>query len=268
MGVFHCCPPQTAGIGGGWFAASLLPFFLALPAAAQDALSSASIVESSCVGQRQMLTFGYYSDFRPVSYAEKTGAAGQACYIHRGYEADLLTAVEAMEDAGLSFRRRDVGVVVDDEGGAGVGAEGAEVAGEGKPAPFAVVFHAQLDGGRAAGDRLLRDLEGIASARERRVNDDVEAAQALRGAASGGGRGGEFGARHRVGEVGEMGAVRRVGIERRGRLGEGSERADQGGVEGLQPARPLEARDLFDGAVYRGERVAGEGVQSEAPRRL
>ncbi len=110
MGVFHCCPPQTAGIGGGWFAASLLPFFLALPAAAQDALSSASIVESSCVGQRQMLTFGYYSDFRPVSYAEKTGAAGQACYIHRGYEADLLTAVEAMEDAGLSFRRRDVGV--------------------------------------------------------------------------------------------------------------------------------------------------------------
>ena len=110
MGVFHCCPRRTAGVGG-WFAASLLLFFLALPAAAQNALSSASVAESSCVGQGQkMLTFGYYSDFRPVSYAEQTGAAGQACYVHRGYEADLLTAVEAIEDAGLSFRRRDIGV--------------------------------------------------------------------------------------------------------------------------------------------------------------
>ena len=57
-----------------------------------------------------MLTFGYYSDFRPVSYAENRNPAGQACYVHKGYEADLLTAVEAIADAGLSFRRRDIGV--------------------------------------------------------------------------------------------------------------------------------------------------------------
>ena len=57
-----------------------------------------------------MLTFGYYSDFRPVSYGENANPAGQACTVHKGYEADLLTAVEAIADAGLSFRRRDIGV--------------------------------------------------------------------------------------------------------------------------------------------------------------
>ena len=57
-----------------------------------------------------MLTFGYYSDFRPVSYGENSSPAGQACTVHKGYEADLLTAVEAIADAGLSFRRRDIGV--------------------------------------------------------------------------------------------------------------------------------------------------------------
>ena len=81
----------------------------ALPAAAQNALSSASL-NNSCTDDVQMLTFGYYSDFRPVSYAENAIPAGQACYVHKGYEADLLTAVEAIADAGLSFRRRDVGV--------------------------------------------------------------------------------------------------------------------------------------------------------------
>ena len=57
-----------------------------------------------------MLTFGYYADFRPVSYGENSSPAGQACTVHKGYEADLLTAVEAIADAGLSFRRRDIGV--------------------------------------------------------------------------------------------------------------------------------------------------------------
>lgn len=85
----------------------------ALSAAARTAPSSASMVESACdevpkpSAPARMPTFGYYDDFRPVSYAEN---AGEACYVHRGYEADLVTAVEAIEDAGLSFRRRDIGV--------------------------------------------------------------------------------------------------------------------------------------------------------------
>ena len=90
--------------------AAAVLFFSVLPAAAQQAQSSASL-SGSCAGEVQKLTFGYYSDFRPVSYGESGGTVGgQACYVHKGYEADLLTAVEAIADAGLSFRRRDVGV--------------------------------------------------------------------------------------------------------------------------------------------------------------
>ena len=104
------CPVIGAASCFAGFLTAAALLLAAFPAAAQNALSSASL-SSACAGEAQMLTFGYYSDFRPVSYAENGGTVdGQACYVHKGYEADLLTAVEAIADAGLSFRRRDIGV--------------------------------------------------------------------------------------------------------------------------------------------------------------
>ncbi len=57
---------------------------------------------AGCGGGERELTFGFYSDFRPVSYA------GGASNTHMGYEADLLTALEAMDGLGLSFERRPI----------------------------------------------------------------------------------------------------------------------------------------------------------------
>ena len=55
-----------------------------------------------------MLRVGFYAFFDPVSYSadERAGAAGFDT--HLGYEADLLTALEAMEGAGLVFRRSGI----------------------------------------------------------------------------------------------------------------------------------------------------------------
>ena len=54
-----------------------------------------------------MLSVGFYAHFAPVSYlrtSEDPAAPGE----HAGYEADLLTAVEAMEGGGVKFEREPV----------------------------------------------------------------------------------------------------------------------------------------------------------------
>ena len=52
-----------------------------------------------------MLNVGFYDDFKPVSYGTTTEAG---VYMHRGYEADLLDALEALDVANLSFVRRGI----------------------------------------------------------------------------------------------------------------------------------------------------------------
>ena len=51
------------------------------------------------------LTFGFYAFFEPVSASAGADPDDPAFSTHTGYEADLLTALEAMEGAGLSFER-------------------------------------------------------------------------------------------------------------------------------------------------------------------
>lgn len=59
----------------------------------------------ACVAEGRTLDVGFYHDFIPVSYsAEKDGSGGAG--EHRGYEADLLSALEAM--GGLPLARRPV----------------------------------------------------------------------------------------------------------------------------------------------------------------
>ena len=54
------------------------------------------------------LSFGFYAFFEPVSASAGTGPDDPAFATHTGYEADLLTALEAMEGAGLSFTRAPI----------------------------------------------------------------------------------------------------------------------------------------------------------------
>ena len=56
----------------------------------------------------ERLRFGFYAFFAPVSYSadEDPDSAGFA--MHRGFEAALLSALEALDDAGLSFSRHPI----------------------------------------------------------------------------------------------------------------------------------------------------------------
>ena len=58
----------------------------------------------------RVLNVGFYADFVPISYSQDNQAPtnSEAYNTHRGYDADLLTALEALESAGLSFSRRGI----------------------------------------------------------------------------------------------------------------------------------------------------------------
>ena len=64
----------------------------------------------ACVGDDRELRLGFYAYFAPVSYSAD-GEPGSAGFdVHQGYEADLLTALEAMDGVGVSFSRRGIGI--------------------------------------------------------------------------------------------------------------------------------------------------------------
>ena len=70
--------------------------------------SGAAIAGSVCVDDGRVLRFGFYAYFPPVSYSAD-GRPGTAGFdVQLGYEADLLTALEAMKGAGLRFARSGI----------------------------------------------------------------------------------------------------------------------------------------------------------------
>ena len=54
------------------------------------------------------LNFGYYAHFAPVSHSEDEDPASDGYNTHVGYEADLLTALERMKGANLTFSRKPI----------------------------------------------------------------------------------------------------------------------------------------------------------------
>ena len=54
------------------------------------------------------LRFSFYAFFEPVSYSADPDPDAAGYYTHRGYEADLLDALEAMDGAALAFVRAPV----------------------------------------------------------------------------------------------------------------------------------------------------------------
>ena len=63
---------------------------------------------SACADR--VLNFGFFAFFSPVSYSADPDPNAAGFNTHVGYEADLLTALEAMDGAGLSFSRRGIDI--------------------------------------------------------------------------------------------------------------------------------------------------------------
>ena len=63
---------------------------------------------AACSNGAQTLNVGFYAYFAPVSYSADEEPNADGFNSHRGYEADLLTALESMEGAGYSFNRRAI----------------------------------------------------------------------------------------------------------------------------------------------------------------
>ena len=64
----------------------------------------------ACTEGTRVLNVGFYAYFSPVSYSADEDPTSEGFSTHLGYEADLLTALEAMQGTGLSFVRHPIGV--------------------------------------------------------------------------------------------------------------------------------------------------------------
>ena len=85
---------------------------LSLLAVGLSILAACSPTEAArpqtCGTENKTLNVGFYAYFAPVSYSEADDPSSPLFNVHKGYEADLLTAVEAMENPELSFNRRAI----------------------------------------------------------------------------------------------------------------------------------------------------------------
>ena len=63
----------------------------------------------ACTDGSRPLNLGFYAYFAPMSYSADSNPAAAGFNVHQGYEADLLTALEAMRGADLGFARRGIG---------------------------------------------------------------------------------------------------------------------------------------------------------------
>ncbi len=75
-------------------------------------ISCSSEVEhaQACTEDGRVLEVGFYAFFAPVSYSADVDPDSPGFGTHLGYEADLLTALEAMDGAGLSFSRKPIAI--------------------------------------------------------------------------------------------------------------------------------------------------------------
>ena len=72
------------------------------------ACSSNAASPEACINGNRVLNVGFYAFFTPVSYSADEDPNSEGFNTHVGYEADLLTALEAMKGTGLSFSRRGI----------------------------------------------------------------------------------------------------------------------------------------------------------------
>ncbi len=70
----------------------------------------AHVMSPSSACADRVLNFGFFAFFAPVSSSADPDPNSAGFNTHVGYEADLLTALEAMDGAGLSFSRRGIDI--------------------------------------------------------------------------------------------------------------------------------------------------------------
>ena len=118
-------PPFTRSVraGTGLFAAVLLVAAACSSSSSSDSSSSSSSPSpdapepaqtaaaeaEACTQGGRVLELGFYAFFAPVSHSADEAPDSAGFNTHLGYEADLLTALEAMQGAGLSFSRTPIG---------------------------------------------------------------------------------------------------------------------------------------------------------------
>ena len=77
--------------------------------ASAGALALAALAASPDAGRAaETLKLGFYAHFAPMSYSADRNPDSAGFDEHRGYEADLLTALEAMTGGRLAFERRAI----------------------------------------------------------------------------------------------------------------------------------------------------------------
>ena len=96
----------VAGCDGGADAPPTSPS----PTAPTPAPAPAAPAPIRCAEAGRVLEFGFFALYEPISYSAGSDPGSEAFNEHLGYEADLLTALEAMDGAGLSFNRRGIDV--------------------------------------------------------------------------------------------------------------------------------------------------------------
>ncbi len=72
--------------------------------------TAAAAPSHACADEERTLELGFYARFEPVSYSADREPGSPGFDSHRGYEADLLNALEAMRGAKLSFSRKGIAV--------------------------------------------------------------------------------------------------------------------------------------------------------------
>ena len=72
------------------------------------ACSAGDVPSESCTDGARVLKVGFYAFFDPLSHSADPDPASEGFNTHLGYEADLLTALESMDGAGLSLSRRGI----------------------------------------------------------------------------------------------------------------------------------------------------------------
>ena len=76
--------------------------------AAMAGLVAANVQGAGACVEEEALSFGFFASFAPLSYAADEDPEQPGFNKHLGYEADLVTALEALEDAGLAFTRHGI----------------------------------------------------------------------------------------------------------------------------------------------------------------
>ena len=97
----------AAGCGGD---SDAPPPTVPAPAPAPAPAPEPEPMEARCTEEGRILEYGFFAHFEPISHSASSDPGAEAFHEHLGYEADLLTALEAMDGAGLAFRRRGIDV--------------------------------------------------------------------------------------------------------------------------------------------------------------